>query len=864
MTSSTGSPSDTSVSSVDVSQEGSTEYPTGTNTETSTEASTNTASVDETDTVSGGSTTAVSGDSTATGPADSTETESGAIDTTSGDSTHTETSATWTESQASAHTSSGDSTDTEPGATDTVSGDSSNTESGATGTDAGASTQTGSGDSTDTESDSTHTATGDLTITESGATSTGPEDSTQTGSENPTDTESRGIDTTSGDATNTETATNTGSGDATDTRSAPTNTETGDPTDTESGPVDTASGSSTGSSGDSTNTAPEETTITAPTDAPTETASRAPTETSDGGSGETTNSASSDSTTGSATKTMTDGNGGGTNTGTISGDGPSSTAFITTSASGSTTAVVSTTAGPTDVFVWTRSDGIEVTFTSTWAIIGTHTVDLPSVTATSTITEDGIEFTLFPTPTSAPGDGDDDDDDDNDIPLVPCIIPPIPICIPCAAGLCFPPDISAPPPVGPLPGDGDDDDDDDDNTTTSGCKTATVTDEVVSCTRIDGSASCTTLPASTVVECSAEPATSTTLASCPLPTSSEEDGSNDDGCDPPDQVQCDDDSCKGKIAPSPVAKPGPQCFAIGKLGCECTPSDDTPRLCPKESSLPCDSDCDAQDGTCRGRWEGCKCGGQATTTSSAPPTTTSKPACPTNQSCDDCSGEVTDGDATCRGGDSDGCSCVPSADTPGFECGEPRSCQENGCNGRGDGAGGGKCQDAFKGCACLADPSTPGFCSSLVSCSFGGCQGIAVEGQQFGVCQADSHKGCSCILPAEPTTTAEPEPPEPTGDPWMLRLWGDQQCTLGTLPFLQQPGRGPSKCMQTFGAFRSWCAPVNEWPSSLMVRFYDTEDCTGFSLSLDITDVGCPGEIQAFAGCTENDNLMSWQVVNAE
>lgn len=98
----------------------------------------------------------------------------------------------------------------------------------------------------------------------------------------------------------------------------------------------------------------------------------------------------------------------------------------------------------------------------------------------------------------------------------------------------------------------------------------------------------------------------------------------------------------------------------------------------------------------------------------------------------------------------------------------------------------------------------------------------------------------------------------------MLRLWGDQQCTLNTVPFLQQTGRGPSECMQTFGEFRSWCAPVGQWPCSLMVYFYDTDDCTGFRLSLDSTDVGCPGEIQAFSGCTENDNLRSWQVVNAE
>ncbi|KAH6879462.1 hypothetical protein B0T10DRAFT_496478 [Thelonectria olida] len=582
--------------------------------------------------------------------------------------------------------------------------------------------------------------------------------------------------------------------------------------------------------------------------------------------------------------------------------------------------MIITTASPTDVFIWTRSDGVEVTFTSTWAIIGTDTVDLPSVTATSTLTTDGIEFTLYPSPTSAPastsGGGDDHDHD-----LIPCILPPIPICIPCFAGLCFPPAIGGPPPIPPPPGGSGQ------STATSGCKTTTVTDQIVYCTTVDGSSlSCSTQPAATVVQCSIEPLTSTTIAGCPLPTSSEEDGMNYNGCDPVDQVQCSDDSCKGRIAPSPVATPGPQCFALGNMGCPCTPSDDTPRFCPKPSILPCDADCDADNGTCRGKWEGCVCGAPvttsttlstqttilATTTSSVPPSTTSKPACQTNQSCDDCSGEVTDGNATCRGGDFDGCTCTPTAntpgfecgeekscelngcdgtfadgqaacqgafkgctclpsiDTPGFECGQAQSCQNNGCNGRGDGAGGARCQDAFKGCACLPDSSTPGFCSSLGPCSFIGCQGIAVEGQQFGVCQADSHKGCSCILPAQPTTTsvptsaAEPPPAEQTGDAWMLRLWGDQQCTLGSLPFLQQTGRGPSRCMQTFGELRSWCAPVNEWPSSLMVRFYDTADCTGFSLRLDSTDVGCPGEIEAFAGCTENDNLMSWQVVNAE
>lgn len=98
----------------------------------------------------------------------------------------------------------------------------------------------------------------------------------------------------------------------------------------------------------------------------------------------------------------------------------------------------------------------------------------------------------------------------------------------------------------------------------------------------------------------------------------------------------------------------------------------------------------------------------------------------------------------------------------------------------------------------------------------------------------------------------------------MLRLWGDQQCTANALPFMQNVGQGPSNCIQTFGEFRSWCAPQNEWPDSLMVYLYDTEDCTGFRTSLDPTDVGCPGEIQAWAGCFEDDNLKSYQVVPNE
>ncbi|KAH7161807.1 hypothetical protein EDB81DRAFT_756316 [Dactylonectria macrodidyma] len=914
--------------------------PSGYSTNTSGQGSTNTPGGSATDTASGssgtpgtpgGSGTSTNGDvgeSTATGSGSSTETNSGdSTNTTPGGPGETNTESGGANTQSGA-------TNTASGGTSGTQSDATNTEGGATNTPGG-STDTGPG-ATETPGGSTatgtgagNTSTGDSTNTESGATNTQSDVETSHTGES-TNTASGSVSTATGDATNTETgatntntdATNTPSGGAGGTQSGATSAETG-ATDTASGTSTEGSGETTNTSaGGSTNTASGSSTETTEGGSPgntnsgstdttaddsTNTASGSSTETTDGSGAGTTDSGSTGTTTGeSATETGTNGNGGSTNTGTNSGGGPSSTAFTSVSTGGSATTGVTTSATPTDIFVWTRSDGIEVTFTSTWAIIGTDTIDLPSVTETTTITTDGVELTLFPSPTAVPtssaGDDDDDDDDDD---LIPCIIPPIPICIPCLVGFCFPPIISTPPPI-PPPGGGDDGDD---NTTTSGCRTVTATDLIVSCSSVDGtSLSCTTQPAATVVECSAEPFTSTTIAGCPMPTASEEDGMNYGGCDPNDPVGCEDESCNGRIAPSPFPTVGPICFGGGRYGCQCVPSDDTPRICPQVSNLPCDADCDAENTTCRGKWEGCACGGQATSTatSSEPPSTTSKPPCPTSQSCDDCNGAVNDGQATCQGGDFDscqctpnantpgfdcgeqkscelndcdgtwndgqatctnafrGCQCLPSTDTPGFECGEPQSCQSNGCNGRANGAGEATCQDAFKGCSCLPDTSTPGFCGVLGPCSFSGCQGIAVDGQQLGVCQADAHKGCSCTLPTQPTTTsvAEPDPPVQTGDPWMLRLWGDQQCTLGTIPFLQQTGRGPSTCQQTFGTLRSWCAPTGEWPDSLMVYFYDTDDCTGFRLSLDKTGVGCPGESLGGPFCTENDNMRSWQVVN--
>jgi hypothetical protein len=183
---------------------------------------------------------------------------------------------------------------------------------------------------------------------------------------------------------------------------------------------------------------------------------------------------------------------------------------------------------------------------------------------------------------------------------------------------------------------------------------------------------------------------------------------------------------------------------------------------------------------CRGKFAGCRCNPTGNT-------------CGEQQSCDlnGCNGGWdSEGVARCRSNFA-GCLCRPTTNT----CGTPQACSLNGCNGRADGAGQGWCQDRFAGCRCNAGTATPGYCGVLTSCSFSGCQGIDV-GEQFGRCQAASHRGCTCILPPKPPTPPTTNPP--------------RDCVADCLQIVSQLNRLPEWACTNDGDF--WWGPPGGGP----------------------------------------------------
>ncbi|KAH8896825.1 hypothetical protein GQ53DRAFT_760922 [Thozetella sp. PMI_491] len=182
----------------------------------------------------------------------------------------------------------------------------------------------------------------------------------------------------------------------------------------------------------------------------------------------------------------------------------------TTLAPASTTSIPPPPTGP---ITFTEPDGQTVVISSGQIIIGSDTFSFPSVDSLTTLTTDGETFTLRP-----PGDithpanpTSTSPDEDHDLDLIPCIIPPLPICIPCvlAPQGCFPPDIATPT-IPSLT-----------RQTTTGCKTSTVTDFFVLCSTdtAKGTRTCTTTRTQPITGCSVTPTTTTTtktLATCAL------------------------------------------------------------------------------------------------------------------------------------------------------------------------------------------------------------------------------------------------------------------------------------------------------------------------------------------------------------
>jgi hypothetical protein len=134
---------------------------------------------------------------------------------------------------------------------------------------------------------------------------------------------------------------------------------------------------------------------------------------------------------------------------------------------------------------------------------------------------------------------------------------------------------------------------------------------------------------------------------------------------------------------------------------------------------------------CRGKYAGCQCNPTSAT-------------CGNPQSCDanGCNGGWdSSGVARCQG-NFKGCKCNPTSNT----CGTAQSCQSNGCAGQGQ-SGDAFCTGKYAPCPCIANINTPGYCGTLGPCSFSGCQGNN-NGNGFGTCQSSSHSGCLCTAPA--------------------------------------------------------------------------------------------------------------------
>lgn len=140
--------------------------------------------------------------------------------------------------------------------------------------------------------------------------------------------------------------------------------------------------------------------------------------------------------------------------------------------------------------------------------------------------------------------------------------------------------------------------------------------------------------------------------------------------------------------------------------------------------------------TCKRNFAGCTC---------LPSVNTPGFDCVKAQSCEsnNCGGTFSNGKATCKRAFS-GCTCLPSTKTSGFTCGNPQSCESNNCNGKVS-SNAATCQNAFAGCTCTPSPKTPGFCGLLTDCFATNCQGTLTPGDKLGRCQAQTHKGCPCL-----------------------------------------------------------------------------------------------------------------------
>jgi hypothetical protein len=139
--------------------------------------------------------------------------------------------------------------------------------------------------------------------------------------------------------------------------------------------------------------------------------------------------------------------------------------------------------------------------------------------------------------------------------------------------------------------------------------------------------------------------------------------------------------------------------------------------------------------TCKNAFPGCRC---------LPSTQTPGFECGEMQWCESggCAGTEVNGRAICRNAYK-GCACLATVNTPGFTCGDQKPCEMNECDGTRNSDGTYTCKNNFWGCRCLPTKDTPGFsCGTAKSCEAGGCAGTQVGG--VAACRGN-YIGCVCL-----------------------------------------------------------------------------------------------------------------------
>ena len=146
--------------------------------------------------------------------------------------------------------------------------------------------------------------------------------------------------------------------------------------------------------------------------------------------------------------------------------------------------------------------------------------------------------------------------------------------------------------------------------------------------------------------------------------------------------------------------------------------------------------------------------------------------CGNPQSCDTngCAGTFdSNGIATCKGNFVP-CQCNPTSNT----CGNPQSCDSNGCAGTFDSNGKATCKGKFTGCQCNATGNT---CGTPQRCDLNDCNGSR-GGDGVWRC-TNKFAGCQCHGVPPLVWGYADSGPGSTGDRYTLDQW-DNECGMMT------------------------------------------------------------------------------------